>query len=80
MTRENILLEITTKNDGMLGQMALDMIENDIKKNDSSIVAWKREGQKIVIRSTYNEIMDVINTKRLTRYQKSVIQYTRIEN
>ncbi len=78
--RKNILLEISTKNDGMLANMALNMIEEAFKKNDSSIVSWRREGEKIRVLSTRDEIMDAINTKRLSPYQKSVIIYTEILN
>jgi len=80
MTRENILLEITTKNNGMLADMAIVMIEESFIKNASNIVAWRREGQKILVRSTREEIMDTINTNQLTGYQKKVLIYTEIKN
>ena len=80
MTRENILLEITTKNDGMLGHLAMNMIENSFKKNDSNIVCWKREEEKIMVCSTRNEIMNAINTKKFNQYQKSVLIYKEIPN
>ena len=56
------------------------MIEVNFKKHDSVIVSWKRRGQKIRVFSTYSEIMEAIDPKRLTGYQKSVIQYRRIKN
>jgi len=80
MTRHNILLEITTKNKGILGKVALDMIEVNFKKHDSVLVSWKRKGEKIRVLSTYSEIMEAIDPKRLTNYQKSVIQYKKIKN
>ena len=80
MTRQNILLEITTKNKGILGKVALDMIEVNFKKHDSVLVSWKRKGEKIRVLSTYSEIMEAVDPKRLTNYQKSVIQYRRIKN
>ena len=80
MTRENILLEITTKNNGMLADMAIVMIEESFIKNASNIVAWRREGQKILVRSTREEIMDAISTKKLNGYQKKVLIYTEIKN
>ena len=80
MTRQNILLEITTKNDGMLANMAIVMIEEAFTKNDSNLVCWKREEEKIVVCSTRDEIMDAINTKKFNQYQKSVIIYKEIKN
>ena len=78
MTRQNILLEITAKNNGILGQVALDMIEVNFKRHDASLVSWKREGQRIRVLSTYSEIMKAVDPERLTGYQKSVIQYKKI--
>ena len=73
-------MEITTRNDGMLAHMAIEMIEEAFTKNDSNLVAWRREGQKILVRSMRNEIMDAINTKQFNKYQKSVLIYKEIEN
>lgn len=78
--RQNILLEFSAKNNGNQGKKALDMIEDDCKSNWFRIVEWARKGQKIRVLSTFSEIMDIINTRRFTKYQKSVIQYKRIEN
>jgi len=79
MTRENIIMEITTKNDGILANMAIVMIDEAFKKNDSNIVCWKREGRKIRVCSTREEITDVINSIRFNRYQKSVLIYTELK-
>ena len=80
MTRQNILMQITLKNEGMLGHLAMNMIEDAFKKNDSNIVSWKREGEKILVRSTRDEIMNALNTKKFNQYQKSVIIYTELKN
>ncbi len=76
--RNNILLEISLKNDGMLGHLAMNMIEEAFKKNDSTLVCWRRDGDKILVRSTEYEIFYAINTKKFNRYQKSVLIYKEI--
>jgi len=74
------MLEFSAKNKGMQGQKALDIIENVCKKNWYRLVEWQRKEQKIRVFSTFSEIMDVINARLFTNYQRSIIQYTRIEN
>lgn len=78
--RYNITLEFSATNNGIQGKKALDKIENGCKNNWHRLVDWQREGQKIRIVSTFTEIMDAINLRLFTKYQKSVIQYKRIEN
>lgn len=78
--RQNIMLEFSATNNGIQGKKALDKIENGCKNNWCRLVDWHREGQKIRIVSTFTEIMDAINLRLFTKYQKSVIQYKRIEN
>jgi len=78
--RQNIMLEFSARNNGVQGKKALDMIEKFCKKNWYRIVDWQRKDQKIRIVSTFSEIIDVINARTFTKYQRSIIQYKRIEN
>ncbi len=78
--RQNIMLEFSAKNKGIQGKKAIDIIENVCKDNWFRLVEWQRKDQKIRVFSTFSEIMDVINARLFTNYQRCVIQYKRIEN
>ncbi len=76
----NILLEISTTTKGPEADKVLDIIEKNCKANELFIVDWQRQGDKIRIYSKFSEIIDAIETKRLTPKQLELIQYKRIEN
>lgn len=69
------MLEFTAKNNGIQGQKALDSIEKDLKSHELFLVDWQRKGQKIRAYSKFSDIIDAIDVRNWTKYQRRIIQY-----
>lgn len=69
------MLEFSAKNNGKQGKEALNFLEEDFKNHELFLVDWQRKENKIRAFSKFSDIMNAINLRRFTKYQKSIIQY-----
>ena len=75
-----ILVEIYPINRGKEGQKAINLIEEDFNRNWYNLIEYQRKDDKIrVMHKSWFAIKELIDTRRLTKYQLRVIKGKIIE-